>query len=470
MACRLRRRPAPSPSPSGSVSELLEEGIFNEETKGDIDAAIAIYQQVLARTAADQSVAAQAEFHLAQCYLKKDRKDDATAAFQKLVDNYPNQTALVAKAKQYLPGEPALEPAPWVDGERMQMKLYLANGMEAGVMEYRSDLVQSGTTAIWRVGGFLSAGTVSAVSSVDAEMESFHPIASRWKYSMLGEVHAVYHPGEVELRYEGRDGVTTVKLDGDVIDNEQANDEIRRLPLKEGYKTTLPIFSTLGGASIPVRLEVTGTETVESPMGKFDCYKVQLSMGETFWYSADAHRYLVKCEVGPLTGKLTSVTQRKVDEPVTFHDDELGVSLTAPPYWVVCRYKGQPPGQALIRTYDADVDAEDGGVRYFATDMLSPGERTSSKAWAESELKNDIMKLSDDVKVRPDGWKDYTVEGLPGVSFIADYTKNGTKKTLFSLYVIGPKNSEHFVIITPPEKFDALMKEFDTIIASYRRT
>jgi hypothetical protein len=222
---------------------------------------------------------------------------------------------------------------------------------------------------------------------------------------------------------------------------------------------------------MPVQLEVTGTETVESPMGKFDCYKVQLSVGETFWYSDDAHRYLVKCEVGPLTGKLTAVAQRKADEPVTFHDDELGVSLTAPPYWVVCRYKeGQPPGQALIRTYDANVDAEDGGVRYFATDMLSPVERASSKAWAENQLRTDVMKLGNDVTIRADGWKDYTIAGLPGVSFIADYTANGAKKTFFSLYVIGPKNSEHFVLICPPEKFDALMKQFEIIIASYRRT
>jgi hypothetical protein len=155
---------------------------------------------------------------------------------------------------------------------------------------------------------------------------------------------------------------------------------------------------------------------------------------------------------------------------VTFHDGDMGISLTAPPQWVVCRYTaGQPAGERLIRTYDADADAEDGGVRYFATDNISAGARKSSKAWAESEWKNEIMGLAPDVKVSPDSWKDYTVSGLPGVSFIATYTQGGKPKALFSLYVIAPAYSEHFVIISAPDKFDALMQSFNGIIASYKR-
>jgi hypothetical protein len=316
----------------------------------------------------------------------------------------------------------------------------------------------------------LSVATVTAVSTVDTDAETFHPVSSRWKHSLMGEVHALYHPGEVELSRDGKTESTPVKVEDPVIDNEEAMDYIRRLPLKEGYKTTLPIFSSLGGAPVTVTLEVQGREMADSPVGKFDCYKVQLSVGQTFWFSTDAHRYLVKCAVGPLTGKLTAIEQRKLDEPVTFNDPELGVSITAPPYWVICRYKtSQPAGQSLIRAYDANADAEDGGVRFFATDKLSPEEQKSSKAWAGSELKTYIMKLSNDVKVRPDSWKDYTVSGRPGVSFIADYTENGIAKTLFSLYVIGPKDSEHFVIIAPPGKFDALKKQFDGIIASHQR-
>jgi tetratricopeptide (TPR) repeat protein len=187
---------SPSPTPSASVSELLEQGIYNEDTKGDIDAAISIYQQLIVQASANDSLAAQAEFRLGQCYLKENRKDDATAAFQKLVKDFPNETELVAKAKEYLPGAMKLEPVPWVDGERLQLKLYTATGTELGIVEYRSDLVESGTQSIWRVGARLDAGGAGSVSSVDAEAETFRPISSRWKHSLLGEVEAVYHPGK----------------------------------------------------------------------------------------------------------------------------------------------------------------------------------------------------------------------------------------------------------------------------------
>src|SRR4051794_27718927 len=67
------------------TSELLEKGIYAEETKGDIDAAITLYQQLLNEAKANQRVAAQAQFRLAQCLLKKNRAAEATAAFERLI-------------------------------------------------------------------------------------------------------------------------------------------------------------------------------------------------------------------------------------------------------------------------------------------------------------------------------------------------------------------------------------------------
>jgi hypothetical protein len=283
---------ADSASPSPSLSELLERGIYSEETKGDIDGAISIYQQLVAQAKANESLVAQAEFRLAQCYLKKNRKDDATAEFQKLVDDFPDQTALVAQAKPFLPGAIALGPVPWVDGERLQMKLYDTGGNEIGFQEYRSNLVQTGSGTIWRVGGRLAAGMVNTVSSVDADAATFHPISSRWNYAPFMDVSASYGPGRVILTRKGEDPVT-VKVHDPVIDNEQAMDFIRRLPLKPGYKVSAPVFSTLSGMEIPIALEVKGKESVTVPAGTFNCFKVQLSVGQTFWFSDDAHRYLV---------------------------------------------------------------------------------------------------------------------------------------------------------------------------------
>jgi hypothetical protein len=356
-----------------SPSELLEKGIYAEETKGDVDSAIAIYQELIAEQDVNHSLAAQAELRLGQCYLKKGRTSDATAAFQKLIHDYPNETNLIAQARTLLPSGISMGPVPWVDGERMQLNIALATGAELGTTEYRADLVlQPNGSNVWRVGCRMLAG-VQSVSSVDVDPDTFRPLSSRWKHSLLGEVSATYDGDQVRLQRVGKTEPETTTLDGIVYDNEEVMHTVRRLPLQGGYKTTLPVFTTMVGNTVHIPLEVTGMEAVEVPAGKFDCYRVHLGLvNQTFWFSNDAHRYLVKFDAAPVVAQLTSITHRPAGAPVTFQDNELGISFTAPADWVVWRAKkGQSSGQVLIRTLDPDADTYDGGLRLFPTDSLS---------------------------------------------------------------------------------------------------
>src|ERR1035437_10139783 len=89
---------------AASPSELLEQGIYSEETKGDVDDAMKLYQQVVAESKAGQAVAAQAQYRLGMCYHKKKNYAEATAAFEKVVRDYPDQRDLVALASKYLSG------------------------------------------------------------------------------------------------------------------------------------------------------------------------------------------------------------------------------------------------------------------------------------------------------------------------------------------------------------------------------
>jgi hypothetical protein len=458
--------PSAARAASESPSELLEKGIYNEETKGDLDSAIAIYQQLVAETDVNRSLAAQAQFRLGKCYFKRNRTAEATAAFEKLIRDFPNEKELVAKAREYLPSDLALGPVPWVDGERLQLNITTATGVDMGTVEYRADLVQSGGRKVWRVGSRLMAG-VQSVSSVDADAETFRPLSSHWKYSLLGEVSATYRQGEVEVRRVGSAQPTTITVDGPVLDNEQAMHGMRRLPLQVGYKTTLPVVTTLGGTTISIGLEVLRKETVEVPAGKFDCFKVHMGMvNQDFWFSDDTHRYLVKFEAGPIIGQLVSIAQRRPGESVQFRDDALGISFTAPADWVIWRAKkGQPEGQTLIRMLDPQADTSDGGMRLFATDSLSEVARQSSRAWAEEYVAKNMRTA---VKVRPDSWKDVTIDGRPGVAYVAEDTTGGKKWVQFLVQVLGPKNSELFVLTCAPEQFDALKAAFDSILASYR--
>ena len=455
---------------AASTSELLEKGIYTEETKGDLDGAIAIYQQLTAEAKTSQSLAAQAQLRLGQCLLKKKRDAEAAAAFEKLIQQYPDEKELVAKAREYLPTEIALGPVPWVDGERQQLTLTLGTGLVIGTMELRADLVESGGGKAWRVGRRMTGGG-EMLSSVDVEPETFRPLTSYWKHTLLGEASAVFKPGEVVITTAAGKEPQTVRPDKTVYDNEEFMHLMRRLPLAVGYKTTIPTITTLGGgAVIPVVLEVTAKETVEVPAGKFDCFKVPLSISQTFWITDDAHRFLVKFEGGGAIGSLASVSQRKPGAPAVFRDDTLGVSFTAPADWIFFRPQSRSGKKEPIALVDPNGDLNMGYVTLVRTDSLSAAERQSSRAWAEMDFKENVAKELENAKIRPDSWKNQNLGGRPGASYIADFTEGGKPRVGFALRVLGPRTSEAFNMTCAPEKFDDLKAAFDSIIASYRMT
>ena len=93
-----------------SPSDTLEQGIYSEETKGDLDAAMQLYQKVITQAKADHASAAQAQYHLGVCYYKMKDFTDANAAFEALVKDYSDQTNMVALARKYLAGAKAPGP------------------------------------------------------------------------------------------------------------------------------------------------------------------------------------------------------------------------------------------------------------------------------------------------------------------------------------------------------------------------
>ena len=472
LAAMFAIQPCSTRADSASPSDLLEKGIYTEETKGDIDAAIVIYQQLITEAKDAQSLGAQAQFRLAQCYLKKNRAADATAAFEKLIHDFPNEKELIAKAREHLPSAIVLSPAPWADGERLQLNIKLAAGLDIGTTEWYADLVEADGRKLWRVGERTLA-LVKYFSVVEADAETFRPMNSRWKHPMFGDVSATYKPGAVELRRVGVAEPNTVKLDEAVFDNEEAVDVMRRLPLKTGYKTTIPVFSSLGGSTlpIPIELEVTGEEDVETPAGKFNCFKTKLNIGQTFWFSADAHRYIVKFEAAGAIAQLASISQRKPGESVAFRDDEFGVSLTAPPNWVIYRPKNRVETKnQVINMIDPEADSGVADVTLTPAESLSKEALKSSRAWAEIDFRDSVSKRLKDVKIRPESWKEREDSGRPGASYIADFTENGKPWVVFWLHALGPQTAESFELSCPAEKFDGLLAAFETIVASWKTT
>lgn len=85
-----------------SPSLLLQEGLYAEQTEGNLDKAIEIYEQVVQEASETQRIAAKATYQLGTCYLKKGDKAKAADYFQQVVSNYKTQKVLVEKADEQL--------------------------------------------------------------------------------------------------------------------------------------------------------------------------------------------------------------------------------------------------------------------------------------------------------------------------------------------------------------------------------
>jgi Tol biopolymer transport system component len=84
-----------------TAEELFPKAIQLEEVKGELEKAIEVYQTIVTKFSANRPIAAKAQFHIGLCYEKSGLKQ-AQQAYQKVLDNYSEQTDMVALAKAKL--------------------------------------------------------------------------------------------------------------------------------------------------------------------------------------------------------------------------------------------------------------------------------------------------------------------------------------------------------------------------------
>jgi hypothetical protein len=449
-----------------SASELVEKGIYAEETKGDIDGAIRLYEQALAESKTSQASGAQAQFRLALCYLKKNDVAEASAAFDKLIKDYPDQKELIAKARQYLPGDLMLLPVPWTDGEVLQYVFKLQSGFKIGTAVYQAKLAELNGKKVWRVGARMAVGSQS-ISRVEVDAGTFRPIHSRWKHDLLGDVEVNYKDGHVELISKGKEELKKIDVDGVVYDNEQVVHLMRRLPLAVGYKATIPIISSLGtSATIPIGLHVTDKEVVQVPAGKFECYRIELNIKQTFWIATGASRWVTKFEAGGASGELIEIRQRKTGERLQLRDPVQNFSLLAPDGWFFHqpeRRDGSSSSHVVVLDSETTASA---GVTVKPLERLSPEEKVSVRAWAESEVAQEAKQLKD-FQMQPDGLRERSITGRAGITFVADYVESEKKKTVSGAFVFGETRAAMFTMDAEQEQWAALKPKFDAILDGF---
>ncbi len=85
------------PGSAQSASELLQKGIYTQETAGDLDGAIQIYRQIVASAPAQHEIAAEAQYRMAEALVRKGDLTGAALEFQKLARDYSEYQALISR-------------------------------------------------------------------------------------------------------------------------------------------------------------------------------------------------------------------------------------------------------------------------------------------------------------------------------------------------------------------------------------
>ena len=285
------------PGSAQSAADLLQQGIHAQETVGDLDGAIAIFRQVVASPSTNKLLAAQAQYQLVLCLLQKGDRTSAAKEIQTLEKDFPDQTDLLNKARRAMGGGETFLPAPWGQRETVQLNI-------------KRDGASTGDTLFYSVEPEMGDGA-ALKPNPQAAILTWELTTTKTKRSVIIEVDRdtmrpiPKYPGrgaDPLLESDDDMGDPAAKpLIGPLVDIQGSVFLLRRLPFAVGYKTTLTSLPFAIGETAPRKLDlaVTGIEAVQTSAGKYNCYKVVFgAIGQTFWFSVDASRLLVKFQSG----------------------------------------------------------------------------------------------------------------------------------------------------------------------------
>ena len=94
-----------------SAAELLDQAIYAEETEGDLDKAVRLYEQVIATGGGDDVYVARALYRKGMCHLKAGQSELAEETLAKLLDDFAGQEQIIARARQVMAGFRMVDPA-----------------------------------------------------------------------------------------------------------------------------------------------------------------------------------------------------------------------------------------------------------------------------------------------------------------------------------------------------------------------
>ncbi len=451
------------PAAAESAAELLEKGIYTEQTVGDLKAAIKIYTRIVENDEASRPQVAQAQFRLGMCYLKRGRDAQARVALDTLIDEFPEQARLVAQAREQIAAaQPALAlgPVPWEDGEFLEYQIRLPTGKVVGYQYLMAESTVVDGLDAWRLEQRSFGPGGSGVSRVLVDRYTQRPISSTVRNQTLGHADATYGPDGVQITGGGTD--THVDSDQEVYANEQSMQLLRMLPLEPGYKAEISFLPTWTAVVAEIGLEVTGIEGCQVPAGDFDCYALDLDVGngqdnQTFWYSTGPERYPLKIKAEGVIIELVEIGRSQSGAPIPFGMEGFGFSGTLPAGWWL--YVHSQTNQAALRLLDPDAQT----ISLIGASRCPKRSCPSLQETAELELAG-ARSRSTSYEMRQGSWTERTIDGRPAISFVGDYLRNGTPWVEYRLYTFTSDAGLELIFKTPVDRFEGLRAAFDSVV------
>jgi hypothetical protein len=449
------------------ASDLLQSGIYSQDTVGDLDAAIRIYRQILGSGTGMRLYAAHAQYRLGVCLLRKGDSAAAAEVFQTVIREYSDQPALVARARESLPPGNRLLRAPWPPTEVAEYR-WTIPGVKEGWSICR---IGSPSTDASKVRIQMAIYTPRLyMTQVDLDRGTMEPLLVSYRT-----------PSEGNVRFDYPSGLEPSKARYATYEFGELLYLLRRMPLALGWSSTIPLIAEQH-APFTVKATVIGLEDVVVPAGSFKCFRVQVTgdmpgrsavgtdwtvsrAGETFWYGATGARPLVRIESGRFLGELASLRTAEQIGTSSYHDPEAGYSFTVPAGWIFHpRGSFNPPGTS--------VDLLDPDARAWL--VISGKAKVTDRDQIEPEL---LAGAEERLHQRQRAAKNYGLRGSmqhgqmgghASISWTADYIVNGRKWVEYLAWVQSEKTRANLQVQIEASEFDRYQQRIQPILNSFR--
>lgn len=472
-----------------NVSTLFEEGIYAEETKGDLDEAITIYQKILDKNEGNRTSIAKVYYRLGTCYLKTGDDAKAVAMFKELLTRFPDQKQIASEAKSQLVKLNAFDeenqinmpleigPVPWESGEICYYNIKTATGMEIGKLISSVKETTENGKDLWRIDHYAAVPVENTrvFTRTDALKESFIPVSGIMRGSTAGmgiNNKVIYEKDHVSLDIDfvNNKDKKEIPINNVVYDNDLIGHLIRMLPIKDNYSTSFSMLLPQSGTIVNVNLRIIGRETLTVPVGTFDCFCVELKLEfgtkQKFWYSADDKRYLVKMEAQTIM-ELEKVAQISIADTVEFHDKEFGVSMSAPKGWHFIKSPIAAQFNMVLQVLPPELKPN-ASVLFLINEHGGLITKDSLRSIMEQEA-NVVKQVFKNYSVNPESWTASVIGGLDALSFSADYDEKDNKMIEYRTYIIDSSRVYAFIIKSAKETFEDNKAEFDSVIQSFQK-